>query len=301
MRSQYSPVGCIVKLQLCRTQRRGYLVPIKLQLTNTILTELPLLTLVVLVCVGTGVGVLIGSVGVGGILMVPALIYLAGIDIHIAIASCLFSYAFNGLIGACLYARQGSIRWSSGLWLCAGAMPGAWLGATLVNQLAGVWVALIIATFVLFAAFNSIRSERNTSEQQQNDGATDVRSNKPLPLLSIGLITGAGSALSGSGGPLILVPALVWLKWPVLTAVGLGQLIQIPISLLADVANFQAGTIDVPLGLGIAATVTAGVALGARIAHRQPAALLRKVVIMALLLAAAWMILHSAMSLLAGN
>lgn len=244
---------------------------------------------------------LIGSVGVGGILMVPALIYLAGIDIHIAIASCLFSYAFNGLIGAFLYARQGSIRWSSGLWLCAGAMPGAWLGATLVNHLAGVWVAMIIAAFVLFAAINSIRSEQSKDDQQQINNEAVTRFNSPVPLLSIGLVTGAGSALSGSGGPLILVPALVWLKWPVLTAVGLGQLIQIPISLLADVANFQAGAIDIPLGLAIAATVTAGVAIGAKIAHRQPAASLRKLVIVALIFAAGWMILHSFMELLAGS
>ena len=121
----------------------------------------------------------------------------------------------------------------------------------------------------------------------------------PIPLLAIGLATGTGSALSGSGGPLILVPVLVWLNWPVLTAVGLGQLIQLPVSLLADVANVRAGTIDIPLGLCIAATVTAGVTIGARIAHRQPAALLRKVVIAALLFAASWMIFHSGAGLLA--
>ena len=249
----------------------------------------------------TGVGMLIGSVGVGGILLVPALIYLAGIDIHIAIASCLFSYAFSGLMGACLYARQGSIRWSSGLWLCAGAMPGAWLGATLVNQLTSNWVTLIIAVFILFAACNAIRSEQVNRVQQPSDNTTQVRFDQPLPLLIVGLLTGIGSALSGSGGPLILVPTLVWLNWPVLSAVGLGQLIQIPVSLLADVANFHAGTIDLPLAIGIAATLTVGVALGARIAHRLPANLLRKLVIAALLFAAAWMLLHSVVSLLAGG
>ena len=120
----------------------------------------------------------------------------------------------------------------------------------------------------------------------------------PIPLLVIGLATGTGSALSGSGGPLILVPVLVWLNWSVLAAVGLGQLIQLPVSLLADVANVRAGTIDIPLGLSIAATVTAGVMIGARIAHRQPAALLRKIVIATLLLAASWMIYQSGVGLL---
>jgi len=94
---------------------------------------------------------------------------------------------------------------------------------------------------------------------------------------------------------------LVWLNWPVLTAVGLGQLIQIPVSLLADVANVQAGTIDLPLGITLAITVTAGVVIGARIAHLAPAQLLRRVVITALLLTAAWMIFYSIAGLLTGT
>lgn len=274
-----------------------------MHITNTILTELPLVTLALLVVLATCVGILIGSVGIGGILFVPALIYFAGIDIHIAIASCLFSYVFSGLIGTFLYAKKGSIRVSSGLWLCAGAMPGAWFGTTAVNQLASTWVTLIIATFVLFAAYNSIRSERqpHTNHDKHQHPSDKLRFDQPVPLILIGMFTGAGSALSGSGGPLILVPALVWLNWPVLTAVGLGQLIQIPISLLADVANFRSGTIDIPLGLGIAATVTTGVAVGAKIAHRQPAALLRRVVIAALLFAAVWMILQAVINLLSGT
>jgi len=120
-----------------------------------------------------------------------------------------------------------------------------------------------------------------------------MRFDKPLPLLVVGILTGAGSALSGSGGPLLLIPTLVWLKWPVLTAVGLGQLIQIPISLSADIANFQAGTIDLPLAVTIAIAMATGVAIGARFAHRLPAAVLRNGVIAALILAAVWMLIHS--------
>jgi len=86
------------------------------------------------VLIATGVGVLVGSVGVGGILL-----------------------------------RQGSIKWSSGLWLCAGALPGAWMGATLVNKITAEWVTLIIATVVIFAAFNSIRAEQTKNRKQPSD------------------------------------------------------------------------------------------------------------------------------------
>ncbi len=53
------------------------------------------------------VGALIGGVGVGGVLLVPALVYLGGVDIHVAIAAAMFSYLFTGVVGATVYARRG--------------------------------------------------------------------------------------------------------------------------------------------------------------------------------------------------
>ena len=55
-------------------------------------------------------------------------------------------------------------------------------------------------------------------------------------LLVIGAITGFGSALTGTGGPVVLVPILVWCEMPILAAVGLSQAIQMPIALLATSA-----------------------------------------------------------------
>ena len=81
------------------------------------------------------VGILIGSIGIGGVLLVPALTLLAGIEIHVAIAACMLSYAFSGAVGAWIFAKHGSIRWETGLWLCLGAMPGAYTGAFVVSGL----------------------------------------------------------------------------------------------------------------------------------------------------------------------
>ncbi len=69
------------------------------------------------------VGVLIGSIGIGGVLLVPTVTYLGGIEIHTAIAVAMFSYLFTGAVGATIYARRRSIRWAMAIWLCAGAMP----------------------------------------------------------------------------------------------------------------------------------------------------------------------------------
>ena len=50
------------------------------------------------------VGGLIGCIGIGGVLLVPTLIYLGGIDIRTAIAAAMFSYLLTGLIGAVIFA-----------------------------------------------------------------------------------------------------------------------------------------------------------------------------------------------------
>ncbi len=235
---------------------------------------------------GLVVGTLIGSIGVGGILMVPVLVYLAGIEFHIAIASCMFSYAFNGLAGAWLYAHNGSINWRDGLWLCLGAMPGAVVGALLILQLNPKWAALTIALFIVFSALSA---QRGPTDETQ----TRAPAQGNTTLLAAGLATGTGSALSGSGGPLVLIPILSWLRWPMLAAIGQGQLIQIPISLLATATNWHYGKLSLPLGLCIAVSVSIGVALGATLAHNLPAALLRRLVVSALVLVAIWMLVQA--------
>ena len=70
-------------------------------------------------------GLLIGAIGVGGVVLVPALVYFGGIPIHAAIAAAMMSYVFTGLIGTLVYTSKNSIRWSMAAWLCAGAMPAA--------------------------------------------------------------------------------------------------------------------------------------------------------------------------------
>lgn len=231
------------------------------------------------------VGILIGSIGIGGVLLVPALTLLAGIEIHVAIAACMLSYAFSGAVGAWIFAKHGSIRWETGLWLCLGAMPGAYTGAFVVSGLPSRTITLVIALFVFVAGVQALR--------QPADGPAQNNSYSKIQMIVVGAVVGFGSSLSGTGGPLLLVPMLVWLNWPVLTAVGLSQIIQLPISALATVGNYFHGEIDVVLGLGIAAVMIVGVAVGARLAHRVPALFLRRVVAMVLIVLGVWMLWQS--------
>lgn len=214
------------------------------------------------------VGVLIGATGIGGVLLVPTLTYLGDVPVHLAITSCNFSYLFTGLVGTALYARKGSISWGMGLWLAAGAMPGAYLGAYILPHLSGGVLMALIALLIVSSGLNAIVRVDGRAAPRTMLGAR--------ALAAIGVVVGVGSALSGTGGPLVLVPILLWLEMPALVAIGLSQTVMVPIALFATAGNLVHGQVDFVLGGTLAAIMMIGAFAGADFSHRLPADLLRR-------------------------
>src|SRR5262249_17365680 len=161
-------------------------------------------------------------------------------------------FIFSGLIGVWLYQRKGSIAWGSAAWLCAGATPGALAGALLASRLSGTILLVFVGAAVVFSRARSLLGGPPPPARRRLAPAA------PLGLLLIGVVVGVLSSLTGTGGPVLLVPVLLWLKIPVLTAVGLSQAIQVPIATLASVGNFWSGHLDLELGL----VLGLGVAIG---------------------------------------
>ena len=225
-------------------------------------------------------GLMIGVVGIGGVVLVPALVYLGGIPIHVAIAAAMMSYLLAGLIGTLVYAGENSIRWGMAWWLCAGAMPAALAGALAAGRASSLLLEILIGLLTAASGVHALFAS------SAGDGAHSNPISSPA-LGFIGAVTGFGSALSGTGGPLILVPILIWLDVPVLTAIGLSQAIQLPIALLATAGNFFSGNLDPILGGLLAAGLAIGTFVGARIAHAMPRAALRRAVAIVLVVVGA--------------
>lgn len=217
------------------------------------------LMLLLLAAFSVFVGALIGAAGIGGVLLVPFLTYVLGVDIHLSITAAMFGFIFAGAVGAVSYARHGSIRWRMAGWLIAGAMPAAFLGSLTASASSGRILEVAIAALLLFAGFNALRPSTQNNDVGREFG--------PIALILIGAVTGYGSAMTGTGGPLILVPLMVWLKVPVLTAVGLSQATQFPLASLATAGNMAFGTVDLALGAAVAVGLACGVAVGAKVAH----------------------------------
>ena len=226
-------------------------------------------------------GVLIGCIGIGGVLLVPSL-SLAGVPVHDAIAASMLCYVFAGGIAVWIFAREGSIDWGSAGWLSAGAMPGAFAGSVLANAVSGEVLIFLIALAVFFSGVRSLRGVRAEVAEHRVLG--------PLPLAGIGAAVGLGSALTGTGGPVLLVPLLMWFRLPVLFVVGLSQAVQVPIALLATLGNLLYGRVGLELAALLSIGVLAGAAVGARIAHALPRSTLTRLVGVVLLIVGAMLI-----------
>jgi uncharacterized membrane protein YfcA len=88
----------------------------------------------------------------------------------------------------------------------------------------------------------------------------------------VGAVDGFGSSLTGTSGPVILLPILIALKWEILDALGSAQAVQTPIALAATVAyvTLRPGVIDFALGGCLMAGLVPGAFVGAKIAHSVP-------------------------------
>ena len=232
------------------------------------------------------IGGLIGCVGIGGILLPPALTYIGGLDLHLAIATSIWSYIFAGTAGTISYARQGNINWRMVSWLSAGIIPAAVLGARSNAALPVGTLTIILAALIIMAGINSSFSEPPAVERQ-------AQSFGMLALLSIGAFVGFGSALTGTGGPVLLVPILVFMQARVLEAVGASQVIQIPVAIFGTIGYIFYGQVDFALGTVLGVILMIGVLVGARIAHAVPASTLRRIVVVTLILTGVLMILRS--------
>ena len=222
------------------------------------------------------VGILVGGVGIGGVLLVPSLKYLGDISLHDAIPACMLSYIATGTIGAFIFSRHGTINWNLAASVCLGAIPGAYIGAYLLPYFSAHIIEICIALLLIYSGCDAFfKKQSNTTKLQ-------IKAGKKL--FFIGLIAAIGSSLTGTGGPLLLIPILIWQGVPVLVAIGLSQVIQVPISLMATIGNFAYGNVDVKLGLTLAVFLAIGAIIGAKTVHYLPVEKLKKGVAILLIL-----------------
>jgi uncharacterized membrane protein YfcA len=107
--------------------------------------------------VGFLVGLLAGFLGIGGgLLMMPALVYLIGCPTYVAVGTDLFTIMLAGLYGAFTYGMKGRIEILAVLIMLAGAAPGAQIGTIATKYIRGYGIRLMFGCTVVCAMVSVI-------------------------------------------------------------------------------------------------------------------------------------------------
>jgi len=208
------------------------------------------------------VGLFVGATGIGGVALAPAMDAWMGVSTGTAVAIAMASFVASGAVGTLTYQLRGAIEWRQVPMLAGAVIVSAFAGALTLQLIPNAWLRLGLGTLMMLSGLRVLAGTRKAA--RHDAGTASVR---PLSLAAVGIVTGWGSAITASGGPLILLPILLLMKVRIRTAVGFCQVVQVPIGLAASLGNHITGLLDLSRAVPIALILGAGTAAGALIGN----------------------------------
>jgi uncharacterized membrane protein YfcA len=110
----------------------------------------------VLMAVGIATGYLAGTIGVGGFIGVPAMIYVCGVPTAVATGTELFLAVFMGAYGALSYAYQGFVDLRLTMLLYLGSLVGIHLGVYGVKVVNEKYIRVVTSLIILLCVFSRV-------------------------------------------------------------------------------------------------------------------------------------------------
>lgn len=244
--------------------------------------------LLLLLAMGAVAGLLAGLLGVGGgIVVVPALLLVfthqdvpEAVRMHTAIGSSLATIIVTSVASIAAHNRHGAVDWEIFRALLPGLVVGGVAGVMVAKQLSGDSLRMGFAVFLMLVALQMLWG-RSPATQRALPGRAGMH-------VAGGLI-GAVSTLMGIGGGTLSVPFLTWCRQRLQRAVGTAAALGLPIAITGTLAYMIAGAglagrsawsvgyVNLPAVGGIVLASTLVAPLGVALAHRMPAALLKQV------------------------
>lgn len=250
---------------------------------------------------GAATGFLAGLFGIGGgLIIVPALALMFEAQtgsalMHTAVGTSLATVIPTALSSTLAHHRRGAIAWPLARRLAPGIVLGTAAGAVLADQVGGGALRAIFGVFMLTVSLQMALGVMPAGRRELPGRAG---------MGAAGFVIGTISALVGIGGGSLTTPFLAWRRVELRRAIATSAACGLPIALTGSVAYLIAGldATDLPAGsigyiqwpaaIAIAATSVFTAPLGARLTHRLPVTLLRRLFALLLGLVALRLLLH---------
>lgn len=219
-------------------------------------------------------GVLIGMTGIGGVLVVPILHELREINFRASIAVASLAFGLPGII-ALWRMRRDHRSFSGAEWMLIGAtIPGALLGSMVVHVAQTRSLLGVLGVATLASGLWGLRAQKSAAHAPPLSKAAAC---------AAGCAVGLGSAVTGTGGPVVLWPLMMAAKQEVRSALLMAQAIQLPIAVCASMIHMASGETNFKLSVMVGVVLVAGALVGQAIAGFLSARLLRTAVCLLLI------------------
>ncbi|NOZ02369.1 MAG: sulfite exporter TauE/SafE family protein [Deltaproteobacteria bacterium] len=149
------------------------------------------ISLWVLMICGLATGYLAGTIGVGGFIGVPAMIYVFGVSAPVAAGSELFLAMFMGAFGALNYAFEGMVDLRLTLLLYAGSLCGIYIGVYGTKVVKEVVIRMVTSLIIILCVISRLVAVPIYLQQLGLLGM-DASYNDTLNLISKALLYASG-------------------------------------------------------------------------------------------------------------
>lgn len=243
----------------------------------------------ILVYLGLGavVGFFAGLLGIGGGgIMVPILTSLFAMQgfprehlVHMALATSMAAIIVTSIASLRAHHQHQAVIWSVVVAIAPGIIAGTFAGAVVAALIPTLPLAIF---FVVFMSYVALQMMLNVKPKPSRE-LPGV-----LGLSAAGMVIGVVSALVAIGGGSLSVPFMTWCNVKLQHAIGTSAAIGLPIALsgslgywisgwqIAGMPALSVGFIYVPAVLSMTVLSVMTAPLGAKLAHRLPVALLKK-------------------------
>ena len=219
--------------------------------------------------------------GGGGLISLPAYI-AAGLPVHQAIATNKLSSACGTSLAAARFAGNGLIDYKMALPAILMAIAGSSVGANLSMRVPEKVMICILYGLLPAAAF--IVLNKHIFHDNPDDTGMDSRKTMIIAATAAFLI-GIYDGFYGPGtGTFLIIAMTVFARMPILKANGITKAVNLTTNLTSLVIFFLHGQILIPLGIAAAVCNMAGGYLGAGLAMKEGAKIVRPVLVIVLVL-----------------
>ncbi len=250
---------------------------------------------------GAFVGFFAGLLGVGGGgIMVPVLTTMYAAQgfpgehmLHLALGTSMAAIVLTSIASLRAHHAHGAVRWDIVKGITPGVLLGTFAGTFIASSVPSRPLAIFFACFMAYVSLQMILNAKPKPSRELPGAAG---------LAGVGAGIGVVSALVAIGGGSLSVPFMAWCNVKMQNAIGTSAAIGLPIALAgaagylingwgsAGLPDWSLGYVFLPALVLISVVSYFTAPLGARLAHRLPVVILKRIFAGVLMLLSAKML-----------